>query len=108
MRFKSTLAVIGVALALSLTGPTVSEAGGGWRSSPGYWAYDPYAYRYIPPRAYPYYNSGYWRPGWEMRRRPRVYHVRPPYYPAWGYPVGGCYKACKKRRRAYHRGRYIK
>jgi hypothetical protein len=47
---------------------------------------DPYAYRYEPRGYYPYYNSGYWKPAWVMRQRPRPYYVHPPYYAAWGYP----------------------
>ncbi|MGQ0673244.1 MAG: hypothetical protein ACT4N2_10260 [Hyphomicrobium sp.] len=45
---------------------------------------DPYAYRWEQPRYYPYYNSGYWRPAYEVRRR--QYYALPPYYQAWGYP----------------------
>jgi len=46
---------------------------------------DPYGYAYELRGYYPYYNSGYWRPAWEMRGR-RANFVLPPYYKAWGYP----------------------
>lgn len=50
---------------------------------------DPYAYRWEPRGYYPYYNSGYWRPTWELRHRRaccRPVAVLPPYYQAWGHP----------------------
>lgn len=101
MRFRCTLAAVGVAFVLSFAGQAPAEAGG-WRGpSAGYgYAYDPYGYRYIPRGYYPHYNSRYWRPAYQMRG-PRVYYRPPPYYPAWGYPVGGCRKGCNKRR--HHR-----
>ncbi len=56
-----------------------------------HYATDPYAYAYQPRGYYPYYNSGYWRPAYEMRQR-RTYmypNVQVPYYQAWGYPKRG-------------------
>jgi hypothetical protein len=53
------------------------------------WEYDRYAYSYSPRRYYPYYNSGYWRPTYELRARRdccRPFAQLPPYYQAWGYP----------------------
>jgi hypothetical protein len=50
---------------------------------------DPYAYSWAPRRYYPYYNSAYWRPTWELRYRKRCCRpvaYLPPYYQAWGYP----------------------
>lgn len=57
---------------------------------------DPYAYRYEPRGYYPYYNSGYWKPASEMRKRKRPYYEHPAYYPAWGYP------SPSYRHRAWH------
>ncbi len=54
------------------------------------WEYDPYAYFAEKPRYYPYYNSGQWRPTYELRYRRdhyRPYAALPPYYQAWGYPA---------------------
>lgn len=57
---------------------------------------DPYAYRYEPRGYYPYYNSGYWRPAYEVRRK--RYYALPPYYQAWGYPNGAYrYRGCHRR-----------
>lgn len=53
------------------------------------WEYDRYAYYATPRRYYPSYNSGYWRPTYELRIRRdyyRPYASLPPYYQAWGYP----------------------
>jgi hypothetical protein len=50
---------------------------------------DPYAYRWAPRPYYPYYNSAYWRPTWELQYRRaccRPVAALPPYYQAWGYP----------------------
>jgi len=58
-----------------------AAAGWFWRDND--WdAPDRYPYKYVPPRYYPYYNSNYWRPAWQMRR-PRAYYFQPPHYPAW-------------------------
>jgi len=57
---------------------------------------DPYAYRYEPRGYYPYYNSGYWKPAYVLRKRGRPYYVHPPYYAAWGYPDW------RYRHRAWH------
>jgi hypothetical protein len=86
MRTKTICTALAVAVVASLASAAPSRAGFFWRD------YDPdapdrYPYVYTPPRYYPYYNSDYWRPAREMRR-PRPYYVQPPYYPAWGYPVG--------------------
>lgn len=54
------------------------------------WDYDRYGYEYAPRRYYPYYNSGHWRPTYELRYRRhhyRPYATLPPYYKAWGYPT---------------------
>jgi hypothetical protein len=67
------------------------------------WEYDRHAYSYKPRRYYPYYNSGYWRPTYELRIRRdccRPYAALPPYYQAWGYPKR--YYAHRKYRR-HHR-----
>lgn len=112
MRFRPAFAAVALVL-LSFAVPTAAEA---WyrRPPPGWgtvqtvrhWGYypryrnvyatayatDPYAYggRYVPPGYYPYYNSGYWRPGLEYRYRRGVFYPRPYYYgPGPGYPYGG-------------------
>jgi hypothetical protein len=111
------LAAIGLALI-----PAAAEAGHrrhyynhdynarGWANSyePFYhrhyrsdWEYDRYAYYASPRRYYPYYNSGYWRPTYELRARRdccRPYTALPPYYQAWGYPTKRYYKYRKVRR----------
>lgn len=64
------------------------------------WDYDRYAYFAEKPRYYPYYNSGQWRPTYELRYRRdryRPYAALPPYYQAWGYPARH-YKYRKYRR----------
>jgi hypothetical protein len=66
------------------------------------WGYDPFAYEFSPRRYYPYYNSGHWRPTYELRYR--RYHYRPyaslpPYYKAWGYPTRYYYGHRKWHRR---------
>lgn len=61
---------------------------------------DPYAYYPARRRYYPYYNSGYWRPTYELRYRRaccRPAPVLPSYYQAWGYPKR-IYKHRKWRR----------
>jgi hypothetical protein len=89
MRFQTALAALGLTLSLAALAP--AYAGFFWRDrDPD--APDRYPYVYDPPRYYPYYNSGYWRPAQEMRK-PRPYYQQPPYYPAWGYPVG-CQHDC--------------
>lgn len=50
---------------------------------------DPYHYRYVQPRYYPYYNSNYWVPA-RCYRKSRKHYTLPRYYKAWGYP-----KRCK-------------
>lgn len=67
----------------------------------GYGDADPYAYRYVRPRYYPYYNSGYWRPA-HLVRKPRPHYELPRYYEAWGYPnrnVGCCADYWRHHRR---------
>lgn len=52
--------------------------------------YDRYAYYPARRGYYPYYNSGYWRPTYELRHRRdccRPIAVQPRYYGAWGYPA---------------------
>jgi hypothetical protein len=86
MRLQALAASAG--LALMIVFALAAPAAAGWFSrdrDPD--APDRYPYVYEAPRYYPYYNSDYWRPAWEMRR-PRPYYVQPPYYPAWGYPLG--------------------
>ena len=91
MQSKALLAGIGLALVAALAGPAPAQAGFFWRDTDPD-APDRYPYVYDPPRYYPYYNSDYWRPAQDMRR-PRPYYVQPPYYPAWGYPIG-CTQDC--------------
>jgi hypothetical protein len=86
MRIKAMSAAIGLALLLGALPLASAQAGWFWRDTDPD-APDRYPYVYTPERYYPYYNSNYWRPAEEMRR-PRPYYVQPPYYPAWGYPVG--------------------
>ena len=86
MQLKTVFAAIGLALTAGLYAPAPADAGWFWRDKDPD-APDRYPYVYEPPRYYPYYNSGDWRPAAEMRR-PRPYYVQPPYYPAWGYPIG--------------------
>lgn len=92
------IALLAAAIGIAMI-PVAAEAGRrGWQDvyypyyhrhlrSDGY--LDPHRYRYEPRRYYPYYNSGYWRPTWELRRRAaccRPFAELPPYYQAWGYP----------------------
>lgn len=59
------------------------------------WAADPYAYYPARRGYYPYYNSGYWRPTYELRYRRahyRPFAPLPRYYQAWGYPAPIYYK----------------
>ena len=92
---RITTALAGIALTLGLTLGLAAQA----PAMAGFFgrdldpdAPDRYPYVYDPPRYYPYYNSGDWRPAAEMRR-PRPYNIQPQYYPAWGYPVG-CQHDC--------------
>jgi len=90
---KTVFAALSFAIALGAVAPSASEAGWFHRNK------DPdqpdrYPYVYEPPRYYPYYNSGEWRPAHEMRQ-PRPYYQQPPYYPAWGYPIG-CAEDCEQ------------
>lgn len=79
MRLKAMLAGLAVAVAAIQTTSQPAEAGGLFvRADPE----ERYSYRYEPRGYYPYYNSGYWRPASEVRRRKRL--VQPPYYQAWG------------------------
>lgn len=62
---------------------------------------DPYAYRYSPRGYYPYYNAGYWRPAYKVRKRAYLHYYkwnsRPPrfrYHASWGSPKR-CYHHCK-------------
>jgi hypothetical protein len=109
MRFKTMIAMVAAVLALGLASPRSAEAFGWHRAAEPsgwgrmrtirHWVYhprhhhvyhthvatDPYAYRYEPRGYYPYYNSGYWRPAHEMRKK-RPHYALPKYYKAWGYP----------------------
>ncbi len=109
MRLKSMIAMVAAVLALALASPKSAEAFGwhrtgepaGWgrMRTVRHWVYrprhhhvyhshvatDPYAYRYEPRGYYPYYNSHYWRPAHEMRKR-RPHYALPKYYRAWGHP----------------------
>lgn len=64
---------------------------------------DPHAYVYEPRGYYPYYNSYYWRPAYEVRRK--RYYALPPYYPAWGYP--NPYYRHREWHRRHHGGHHI-
>lgn len=104
MRLKTIIVALAAVFGLSVTAAGPAEA---WHRQPAGWGEvrtvthygyyprynhvyavhyqtDPYAYRYEPRRYYPYYNSGYWRPAYQVRRQ-RLYAL-PPYYQAWGYP----------------------
>ncbi len=108
---RSRIVLLAVLVGLGLTVPQAADAGWSRRAPYGYgrvqvvehWGYhpryanvyhvdfatDPYAYRYMPRRYYPYYNSGYWRPAAVLRYRKaccRPYPMLPRYYQAWGYP----------------------
>jgi len=88
MRLKGLLSASFAVVALGFAGSTAADAG--WDRYHGrYYGPDPYAYTYIPRGYYPYYNSNYWRPAWQMRARPRYIYVPPDYYASWGYPVRG-------------------
>lgn len=92
MPSKTVLASLCLALTMSFVLPMPAAAGWFWRDrDPD--APDRYPYEYEAQRYYPYYNSDYWRPAEEMRK-PRPYYVQPPYYPAWGYPLG-CEPNCE-------------
>lgn len=91
MQLKTAFAAIGLA-ATAMAYAAPASAGWFWRDrNPD--APDRYPYVYERPRYYPYYDSGDWRPAEEMRR-PRAYNIQPPYYPAWGYPIG-CSENCE-------------
>lgn len=105
------VALAALIAAVGLIGPTPARAGGDWRAPDGYFQepivderververpryrgdyiyVDPYRYYYRPRAYYPYYDSGYWKPAYEMRKRRRVHHVPPTYYSSWGYPRYG-------------------
>ena len=89
MRTRALPVVIGLIVSLA---PLASAEAGWFGRDRDPDAPDRYPYVYQPPRYYPYYNSDYWRPAAEMRK-PRPYYQQPPYYPAWGYPVG-CTEDC--------------
>lgn len=116
MRIKSTLAALTVLSAILVALPWPASAGvrhdrDGWgrehvathrvnapRYSHRYYGNnlsDPYHYRYVQPRYYPVYNSGYWVPARHYRKA-RKHYVLPHYYKAWGYP-----KHCKRDRDCY-------
>jgi hypothetical protein len=68
---------------------------------------DPYAYYYRPRNYYPYYNSGYWRPAYEVPTGRRWYR-QPPYGEAWGYGerVYRVYRRRDRGWRHYHHRRH--
>ena len=76
---KSALAAIAAVVFVGLTAQSANAFG--WQRH--HHGEDPYAYRYEPRGYYPYYNSDYWRPAREVRRRRGI--KSPKYYPAWGY-----------------------
>jgi hypothetical protein len=123
MRMKSMLAAA-VALAGLIT--AVASPAAAWHRKPAGWGEvqtvrhygyyprynhvyavhyqtDRYVYRYEPRGYYPYYNSGYWRPAWQVRRR--KHYGLPPYYGAWGYPVPAYQHRAWHRR--HHGGHHI-
>ncbi len=91
MHLQAWVASVSLAVMMGFAVAAPAEAGWFWRDQDPD-APDRYPYVYEAPRYYPYYNSNYWRPAWQMRR-PRPYYVQPPYYPAWGYPLG-CQENC--------------
>lgn len=127
MRFRFILTLAVSVFCFGMFAPTASEAGGWHRDHPPagwgrvqpvrHWVYypryhhhyhrhpvtDPYAYRYVRPRYYPYYNSGYWRPASVMHKRRARYH-QPKYYRAWGRNKR-VYRTYHSRR-WHHRGRW--
>jgi hypothetical protein len=125
MRITSMAAYAVAALTFCMTFSTPSEAFGWRRDAPVGWgqsqkvrhwiyypryhhryhrnsATDPHGYRWVKPRYYPYYNSGYWRSAAAMRARHKARYPHVPYYRAWGYPKRG-YKARPHRRWHHHR-----
>jgi hypothetical protein len=84
MRFHHCFAALGAAAAVFASAGAASAGDllHGYRSGE-----DPYAYRYHPPRYYPYVNSGYWVPRAVMRYRYRHDTVLPHYQAPWGYPL---------------------
>lgn len=95
MQLKTVFGAIGLALTIGSFLQAPAQAGWFWRDrDPD--APDRYPYEYDPPRYYPYYNSGDWRPAAEMRQ-PRPYYIQPPYFPAWGYPLNYCGDGCGRQ-----------
>ncbi|MGD9784036.1 MAG: hypothetical protein AB7E80_12790 [Hyphomicrobiaceae bacterium] len=118
MRLKSILAALMALVALAVAVPQTADAGGfhrhrapeGWgrervvrhwvfypRYTHVYYRHsvtDPYAYRYVQPRYYPYYNSRYWVPA-RCYSRCKPHYRLPRYHASWGYPG--------KRRHHHHR-----
>lgn len=107
MRIRSIFAALAVLTAIVFALPSPASAGfrhdqDGWkreratthhvrgeRFSRHFYRYgdpDPYHYRYVQPRYYPYYNSGYWVPARCYRKQCRKRYHLPRYYQAWGYP----------------------
>lgn len=109
MRIRLLVVALAALMAsVGLMGATPANAGGDWRAPDGYFQepivderverpryrgdyiyVDPYRYYYRPRAYYPYYDSGYWKPTYEMRKRRRIHHVPPTYYSSWGYPRYG-------------------
>jgi len=125
MRIKSILAALAVLSAVFVALPQPASAGffhdrEGWgrervvthrvyvpRYRHRYYGdADPYHYRYVKPRYYPAYNSGYWVPARHYRKA-RTHYRLPPYYRAWGYPKR-CTRAsgCKRYHRHHRHHRY--
>ncbi|MGE3708976.1 MAG: hypothetical protein AB7G35_04830 [Hyphomicrobiaceae bacterium] len=91
MQLKS-LAALAVAMAsIALAAPQPAEAGGRhsyfFIDAPYPGGPDPYAYRYVRPGYYPYYDSRYWVPRREMRYRTRYPLREGEYWSSWGYPL---------------------
>ena len=106
MRSKFVAALIVAVVPFALTAPHSASAGGLHRGDrvrshyipapyPG--GPDPYAYRYERRGYYPYYDSNYWVPLWQMKGRTHYPKVYREYGAAWGYPL-----SCKQQRP--HRG----
>lgn len=111
MRLRSLLAVAACIMTLGVAASSPAQAFDRYRCEPDVWvrygpysATDPFAYRPCPRAYYPYYNSGDWRPAWEMRRR-APHYVLPGYYQAWGYPDRHYRHRKLRRRHAWHEHR---
>ncbi len=128
MRIRNILSALAVLFAIVVALPQSASAGfrhshDGWdrervvthhvsdsRFSRHFYRYgdpDPYHYRHVQPRYYPYYNSGYWVPARCYRYKCRKQYRIPRYYQSWGYPKAcnhrnGCKRHHHRRHRVYH------